>query len=65
MALSSRTVIRITFCAVLALFVMAITMLSLMIIIHFTELKVVTGGKNPNCCFICPSCGARTSLITN
>ncbi len=65
MALSSKLTIRIIFCAVLALLIMAITMLTLMVLFHHSDFKLIVSGMETNCCYTCPECGNKISILNS
>ena len=56
------SLLRATFCSVLALLIMAVSMLILMVVLHYADLKLVASGEYSTCCFICPACGSKTSI---
>jgi hypothetical protein len=56
--MTSRTLIRIMFCSVMALLIMTATALVFMIVLHSSDLAEACGVKEP-CTRICHKCGAR------
>lgn len=66
MSINSRLAIRFIFCAVITLVIMAITMLTLMLLLHRADIGIHSVGNaeaKSSCMVACPACGDTVILL--
>lgn len=59
--MTSRSLIRIMFCSVMALLIMTATALVFMIVLHSSDLAEACGVRATNSTEVCPTCGHVTT----